>query len=356
MTNVIPNPDLDIQTVEADVLRTTGSASFGVTTAGFVPKPFARLLAERLTMARAILGDDVDLTSTSVLRKLLEISALEDARTWAALAAMYDNSFVATAAGSALGVLGAELGLPRPFLEASGSVTLTLTGTLPSGTPSLRIPAGSRMLTASGGHDAATGTDVVLSPADPTRVWGSAPLRPGRRETWTPPWWTVRCTRSGWRSGTPWIPNSPGPYRGARPRRLGTADVALVHGPAAGRRASCAGRMYSPARCSPRPCGACSGCRLLHRCPRPQAQVLGHRGQWMMDQFIQLRPARCAPCSGRSSALLRHLPHRADLCGDLGRADGACDSRPRAGGATLLLYFFRRQSCRGGQTPRTPTW
>jgi hypothetical protein len=178
MSNVIPNPDLDIQTVEADVLRTTGSAGYGVSAAGFVPKPFARLLAERLTLARAVLGDDVDLTSTSVLRKLLEISALEDARTWAALAAMYDNSFVATATGSALGVLGAELGLPRPFLEASGSVTLTLTGTLPAGTVNLRIPAGSRLLTP-GGHDAATSTDAVLSAADATRVVGVSAFAPG---------------------------------------------------------------------------------------------------------------------------------------------------------------------------------
>ena len=41
-----------------------------------------------------------------MLRKLLEISALEDARTWAALGALYDDCFVSTARGRALGDLG----------------------------------------------------------------------------------------------------------------------------------------------------------------------------------------------------------------------------------------------------------
>ena len=67
---------------------------------------------------------------------------MEDARTWAALAAMYDNSFVATATGAALTVLGAELGLPRPFLEAPGTVTLALAGNLPAGDADLLLPRG----------------------------------------------------------------------------------------------------------------------------------------------------------------------------------------------------------------------
>ena len=63
-----------------------------------MPKSFARLLAEKLALARALLGDDLDLGSGSAIRKLLEVSALEDARTWAALATIYDNSFVGSAA------------------------------------------------------------------------------------------------------------------------------------------------------------------------------------------------------------------------------------------------------------------
>ena len=178
MADPTADPGRDIEAVDAAVLQATGTAEFGVTAGGFVPKPFARLLAEKLALSRAILGDDVDLTSSSVLRKLLEISALEDARTWAALAAMYDNSFVATATGDALSLLGAELGLARPFLEATGTVTLTLVGNLPPGTPSVGIPAGSRLLTP-GGHDAATAADTLLSAADRTKTVAVVAFRPG---------------------------------------------------------------------------------------------------------------------------------------------------------------------------------
>ena len=84
------------------------------------PKPFARLLAEKLALARALFGDDLDLTSGSVIRKLLEVAALEDARRGRRSARIYDNAFVATATGDALSRLGEELGLARPFLRGPG--------------------------------------------------------------------------------------------------------------------------------------------------------------------------------------------------------------------------------------------
>src|SRR3954454_16457575 len=166
MPDVIPIrvDTADVLAIDAAVLRSTGSTAFGVTRDGFIPKPFARVLAEKLALARALLGDDLDLTSGSAVRKLLEISALEDTRTWAALAGIYDNMFVASATGEALGRLGDELGLPRPFLEARGRVRLTLQGALPNGVSQLRIPRGARLLTP-GGHHVATDETVVLSPA-----------------------------------------------------------------------------------------------------------------------------------------------------------------------------------------------
>src|SRR5918995_6176832 len=100
--------------VDALTLRSTADDGFGVTDVGFVPKSFARVLAEKLALARELFGADVDLGSGSAIRKLLEISALEDARTWSALGAAYDDAFVATATGDALGRLGAELGFDRP--------------------------------------------------------------------------------------------------------------------------------------------------------------------------------------------------------------------------------------------------
>ena len=107
-------------------------------------------------------GSDVDLTSASAIRKILEVTALEDARTWAALAAMYDNQFVSSARGEALSRLGEELGLPRPFLQAQA--TIRLTPTLPDGLDELMIPRGARLFTA-GNHHVATTESVILTRA-----------------------------------------------------------------------------------------------------------------------------------------------------------------------------------------------
>jgi hypothetical protein len=168
----------DVLAVDAAVLSASGSTAFGVTETGFIAKPFGRLLAEKLALGKALFGDDLDLTAGSVIRKLLEVSALEDARTWAALAATHDNCYVATATGSSLSRLGEELSLPRPYLEAQGSVVLTLTDTLPPAYPSLTIPTGARMFTP-GGHHVATAESVVLSAANKSRSVAVTAFYPG---------------------------------------------------------------------------------------------------------------------------------------------------------------------------------
>ena len=168
----------DILAVDAQVLATTGAPIFGVTATGFLPKPFARLLAEKLALARALIGEDLDLSSGSVFRKLLELSALEDARTWAALGAAFDNMYVVSATGQALSDLGSELGLSRPYLEARGQVKLSLSGPLPSGYSQLTIPRGARLATP-GGHAVATDETVVLSPANPQRQVAAVAFYPG---------------------------------------------------------------------------------------------------------------------------------------------------------------------------------
>jgi hypothetical protein len=167
----------DVLAVDAEVARSTGSGRYGITTNGFVPKPFARLLAEKLALARELLGEGVDLRSGSVIRKLLEVSALEDARVWAALSTMYDDSFVVTATGDALSRLGDELGLERPHLEARGSVTLKLDGELPDG-ESVTIARGTRLLSP-GGHHVATDESAVLSNASTERPVAVAAFFPG---------------------------------------------------------------------------------------------------------------------------------------------------------------------------------
>ena len=159
----------DVLSIDASVALSTGAAGFGITQSGFVPKSFARLLAEKLSLARELFDGALDLGSGSVIRKLLELSSLEEMRTWSALASMYDNSFVVSATGEALSRLGDELGLPRPSLEATGTVTLTLTGSPPTDVAPLTIENGSRIVT-SGGHHAATTESVSLSVGVPVQV------------------------------------------------------------------------------------------------------------------------------------------------------------------------------------------
>lgn len=156
----------DVLSVDDAVAHSTDAGEYGLTESGFVPKPFSRLLAEKLALARSLFGADIDLASGSTLRKILEVSALEDARTWAALSSMYDNQYVSTARGDALSRLGAELGLPRPALEARG--TIRLTAHLPSTLGGVSLPRGSRLLT-SGGHHLSLDETVLLTKQIPTR-------------------------------------------------------------------------------------------------------------------------------------------------------------------------------------------
>ena len=167
-----------VLSLDSKVHQTTNSDGFGITESGFLAKPFAQLLTEKLSLAQMLFGNDIDISSGSSIRKLLEISALEEARMWAALDAAYDNSYVTTATGEALSKLGAELGISRPHMEARGTVKLTLAAALPGGINSLTIPRGSRMTT-SGGHQVATDETVTLSAQGQSAVIKVVAFYPG---------------------------------------------------------------------------------------------------------------------------------------------------------------------------------
>jgi hypothetical protein len=168
----------EILAIDAAITRDTGTGEYGITAEGFVPKPFARLLAEKLALARTLLGADVDLGSGSAIRKLCEITALEETRTWSALGGAFDNCFAVSAVGVALSRLGEELGLPRPFMQARGKIKIKLAGDLPAGASSLEIPRGARLLTA-GGHHVATVERIELSKQNPERDVAVAAFYPG---------------------------------------------------------------------------------------------------------------------------------------------------------------------------------
>lgn len=173
----------DVLSVDDAVARSTDAGEYGLTEAGFVPKPFSRLLAEKLALTRSLFGADIDLASGSALRKILEVSALEDARTWAALSSMYDNQYVTTARGEALSRLGAELGLPRPGLEARG--TIKLTAHVPATLAGVSVPRGSRLLTA-GGHHVALDEAVLLTKQIPSREVPVVAFYPGPEHNLNP--------------------------------------------------------------------------------------------------------------------------------------------------------------------------
>lgn len=176
---------LDVLAVDAEAIRSTGSEGFGLTPVGFVPKSFTRLLAEKLATARLLFGDDVDLASGSVLRTIAELAALEDARLWAAVGSVYDDGYVVSARNAALSRLGEDLGLPRPFENARGRITLALVADLPPGRTSVVIPRGARLSTP-GGHHVALDDTVVLSAAEREREPAVVAFYPGPSHNLTP--------------------------------------------------------------------------------------------------------------------------------------------------------------------------
>lgn len=106
-------------------------AQFGITKTGFNIKPFQTILEEKAARAREIFGADIDLRSTSALRKILDISSAEDQELWKRMEQVYYNNFISTASGESLNLLGEDAGLKRRLLPATGKVKLKLTGEAP---------------------------------------------------------------------------------------------------------------------------------------------------------------------------------------------------------------------------------
>jgi uncharacterized phage protein gp47/JayE len=106
-------------------------SEFGITKTGFIIKPFQEILNDKAARTREMFGDDVDLRSTSALRKLLDIASAEDQELWKRMEQLYYSNFISTASGDALDLLGDDIGVRRRFLTAKGKVKLTLSGEAP---------------------------------------------------------------------------------------------------------------------------------------------------------------------------------------------------------------------------------
>jgi phage-related baseplate assembly protein len=153
-----------------------GTTEFGLTGAGFVLKPVDVILSESFDRARAAFGGDVDLGSTSPLRKVLETTAAEDGELWKRLEDLYYGNFVSTAVGDNLDLLGEDVGLPRPELPATGTVTVTLREAAPG--RRYLLPAGAVLVTAT---QVAFGTvePVTLDSQNTTATVGVTAFEPG---------------------------------------------------------------------------------------------------------------------------------------------------------------------------------
>jgi Baseplate J-like protein len=106
-------------------------SQFGVTADGFALKGIDRIVADQQSRAQAMFGADVDLTSGSALRKVLDAVAWDAQELWRGMEAQYYSNFVTTATGPSLDLLGTDLGIARQNLQAQGQVVLTLTNGAP---------------------------------------------------------------------------------------------------------------------------------------------------------------------------------------------------------------------------------
>lgn len=120
--------------------------TFGVRDEGFNVKGLDVILADSLTRAKQAFDQTIDLTATSPLRKLLEVTAAEDAELWKRMEDLYYGNFLSTAFGDNLNLLGEDLGVPRRSLFATGNVTFTLQNAVPG--RSYLIPRGAVVVTA----------------------------------------------------------------------------------------------------------------------------------------------------------------------------------------------------------------
>jgi uncharacterized phage protein gp47/JayE len=152
-------------------------SQYGVTASGFVIKPFTEILGEKLDLARSLFGADIDLRSTSALRKILDIASAEDHEHWKALEAAYYANFLSTASGDALDLLGDDLGLQRDYLQARGQVTLTLAGEAPG--RNYVIPAGALVETAAPTVSFRTTGPALLSGTNKRATVGAVAVLPG---------------------------------------------------------------------------------------------------------------------------------------------------------------------------------
>jgi uncharacterized phage protein gp47/JayE len=102
------------------------TTTYGVTPQGFIVKPFQAILNDAFARAQLSFGPDIDLRSSSSIRKIIELGCLDAGLLWMALDDVYHSGFTSTAVGGALDLLGADLGRQRASTQATGQATFKL--------------------------------------------------------------------------------------------------------------------------------------------------------------------------------------------------------------------------------------
>lgn len=97
---------------------------FGVIEEGFDTKNLESIRESLEDRARKIFGEDIDLSQSSVLRKLIDVTVLELSRLWDTSQNVYSSSYLEEASGESLERLGYLMGVHRmPATRALGEVT-----------------------------------------------------------------------------------------------------------------------------------------------------------------------------------------------------------------------------------------
>jgi uncharacterized phage protein gp47/JayE len=153
--------------------------AYGVSPDGFELKGFDAILEESRARARAVF-DSPDLSPTSALGKILQVTAAEDAELWKRMEALYYANFISTAFGASLDRLGEDLGVARNPSFARAVVRFTLAEGEPD--RDYAVPAGTVITTNDGAVAFHTLEECTLSAAAPQADVESQAFERGRVE------------------------------------------------------------------------------------------------------------------------------------------------------------------------------
>ena len=118
---------------------------YGVTSKGFIVKPYSVILEELKNRAKEKFGSDIDLSPTSLLLKLLEDIAAEFYSLELQMEAVYNAGYLNTATGDNLDEVVAIFGLTRKSATPSEGV-VTFSRSTPASSD-IVIPKGTRVAT-----------------------------------------------------------------------------------------------------------------------------------------------------------------------------------------------------------------